>query len=309
MDDKSAEGQKFLKLLIEECPRATLIQVLAKKALGEHNCLHYAILRSHPYTLELIKKCQSLSERHLFTAGDSEGKTPLHLAMVPTKNKQQPKLFLFPQPIERRKNAFSDTQGMRTSNGDVGNKELRSPLPLDKSEFKDKERNRDESRDRYGTNKETPRTNFGLQRRPTADLGNTGARSIPSSTPSSTLTFQPREVVQDLMKYGTEALWTLDAKDEKTPYQYRLQLLRKKNNSAVEEEAVRRAVSDDGVAQDIKEYCLQNLPRGDAMKSLYEKGKGIDLATTTRNHGDRELIGIRETHRIRSFGGAHSVDI
>jgi hypothetical protein len=297
------EEERFLRLLVEGCSSSTLIEVLARKNNLKHNCLHYAILRSHPYTLELIKKCRSAA--HLFTATDIHGKTPLHLAMIPTGDKPQVKLFGIQLPVERKK---------KRGNGEVGNKDLGPPLSFDKPDLKDKEngpRMRHDSNDRYDDNfpaKETLRTNFGLQRRPTTDIASIPARSFPPSTPLSTPAFSPLEVVQELMKYGKEALWTVDTEDEKTPYQYRLQRLSKKNNKAVEEEAVRRAVSGDNVAQAMKEFCLR-LPRGDAQKSLYPKGQGVYTATLTESHVDMELIESRETYRVRSFRNSQSVNI
>ncbi|KAE8447278.1 hypothetical protein EG329_010972 [Mollisiaceae sp. DMI_Dod_QoI] len=283
LDSKSTDAQAFLKLVLDECPRSTLLEVLAQKDVGGNNCLHYAILRNSPWTLELIKACQSPSEKHLFIVGNTDKQTPLHLAMVPPRAKQQPPKFIRRQAaFDVRRGVHSEARRMSVSK-DIGkDKEQRGQIPSEKPEFKDKEtnvRNRDvngvnkedavpELRNRNGTFKEAVRFIVGGGEQKPSDSGsNRGARIV---APSTSFPFQ--DVVQSLMKYGPEALWQPDS-NKRTPYQYRLQLMSVKKNLTVEDDAMNRAVSEDLVARDMKEFCLRNLGRGDAMRSLYEKGK------------------------------------
>jgi ankyrin repeat protein len=84
---ETTDAFEFMKLASSVCKKATLSKVLALKDVGDHNCLHYAILNNFPWTLELIKICES--DLSLFTASNKNGRTPLHLAMVPPAAKQQ----------------------------------------------------------------------------------------------------------------------------------------------------------------------------------------------------------------------------
>lgn len=280
LDSKSTDAQMFLRLVIDECPKATLLEVLAQPDVGGNNCLHYAILRNSPWTLELIKECQSPSEKHLFIAGNTDKQTPLHLAMVPPRAKQQPPKFARRQAaVDVRKAVHAEARRMSISK----DKEQRGQNQSEKPELKDKEtnvRNRDvngvnkedavsELKNRNGTFKDAVRFIVGgAEQKPSDSGSNRGARII---SPSASFPFQ--DVVQSLMKHGPEALWQPDA-NNMTPYQYRLKLMSVKRNLTVEDDAMNRAVSEDLVARDMKEFCLRNLGRGDAMRSLYEKGKG-----------------------------------
>ncbi|KAI9770212.1 MAG: hypothetical protein M1839_003240 [Geoglossum umbratile] len=276
LDRKFADAQSFLRLVAEECKRSTLVEVLAKEDKGGNNCLHHAIMRNSPWTLELIRACQSSSEQHLFTDGNKENRTPLHLAMVPPRAKPPPK-FLRRPLVDVKKVVHADTRRASISK----DMEQRGPFHSEKPEGKDKERGKEfnvmnkgetaseanTSKNKNGITKETGRiVPGGLEQKPN-DLSSGG-----SHVGSSTATFQVQEVVQDLMKHGKEALWKPDI-NGKTPYQYRLELLSEKKNSAVQEDAMNRQVSEDPVARIMKEFCLRNLGRGNAMKSLYEKRK------------------------------------
>lgn len=283
LDRKSADAQKFLALVVKECPRATLVQVLAQKDVGGNNCLHHAILRTSPFTRELIEICQSQSEKHLFTAGNNEEQTPLHLAMVPPRAKQQRPKFTSSQQVDVQKAVPSDTRRMSINKGGTGNKEERGQNQSKKPEPKDKETT-SRTKGASGIKKvdaSEPKNRNDASKEPGGPI-TSGAEQGSGDPPiiSSSASFPFQDVVQDLMKYGREALWKADSK-KMTPYRYRQQQMSVKRNLTVEDDAVSRAVSEDPVIRDMKEFCLRNLGRGDAMKSLYEKGKGMRSSSTT----------------------------
>ncbi|KFY46705.1 hypothetical protein V494_00369 [Pseudogymnoascus sp. VKM F-4513 (FW-928)] len=279
LDRKFADAQNFLRTVADEWKGLTLVEALATRDGRGNNCLHHAIFRNSPWTQELIKACLSPSEKHLFTTGNKEEQTPLHLAMVPAR--QKPPSTLLRRPlVDMKKAAQADTRRMSISK----DKEQKGPHQSEKPEVKDKERGKDfngvnkgevaseaiTSKNRTGTTKETTRpVPSGLEQRPN-DLSNNGSR-----VESSTTTFVVQDVVQDLMEYGKEALWKLNI-NNKTPYQYRLELLSKRKNGVVQEDAMNRQLSEDLVARIMKEFCLRNLRRGDAIRSLYEKGKDLE---------------------------------
>lgn len=300
---ESSDAYEFLKLANTVCKKATMSRVLALKDVGDHNCLHYAISKSFPWTLDLIKICQS--DMSLFVAGNKNGRTPLHLAMIPPAAKQQ-------QAKENRRRLGGANRAGQLENRiltKVGNKndtttnKIQSPIQSSRNEMLDKGFNSKykpgmglpKNKEGLSEFKDTQTQSIDVQQK-TGELRNSHISSY--ARPSAPASFVIQDVVQNLMKYGQDALWRVDSGAKPmTPYQYRLDLMSEKKNDSVNENVMSRKVNVDLVARDIKEYCLRNLSRAKAMSSLYEDGKGR-IIPSILDMKQPLILGIRETHRI-----------
>jgi hypothetical protein len=277
---------EFVELVLQECPDTTLTAALERRDHGGRNCLHHAISTKFRSTLKLIEKCGPIT----FTAKNTEGKTPLLMAMdldYPFRKRLQVSKAL--PPVGKKKvmapsNAFSrdPSEPPEKANGyevvsvdEVENKKdkntsKKSNETRPKNEVKDKDvlsKNKDALIKPEELSAEKAIAKFANHPRPQQqgwkkpDTGRGGTGLMTSKD-----RFYLPDIVQSLIKRSKDSMSKAN-REGQTPYQYRLHLLSTVNGTG--------AVKDDVVAQNMKEFCLRTLGRQEAIDMLYEKGKGM----------------------------------
>jgi hypothetical protein len=270
---------EFVELVLDDCPDAILATALAIEDNGGRNCLHHAIYERFRSTLKMITKCSP----DTFVAKEKHGqKTPLLIAMdldtastkkKPLSSRATPKLAPRPRPVADRKGGEEE----------IDHKKEKIPLgrKIDaKQESKEmSSKGKDASSKPEDTSKGSKLASKDLPRpaRPTLN----GQRKIEADRASNGSAaplerFNRPEVVQHLMEHSPKSLSVRNPAGQ-TPYQYRLHLLSK----AVSTRYQGDLRNQDLVARGMKEFCLRELGRDEAIEMLYEKGKGMDNCQTT----------------------------
>lgn len=276
------KNHELVQILLDNVDDATLLHGPPDN-LG-NNSLHIAIKKSSPFTKLIIQKAEKLMR-------------PLSAAPVKTTNgrglnSETPKTI---QPI----NLFKSTT-KKTENGpECG---LESPLHIavnqnyepsgsvEQSEVASTEAVTDGEPPALSkpNSKELPHnpTKPGLTRRDTMsgigtptsnakDPKKAQARELPRQVPKSR-SFDLLEIVKLLIAADDRVL--VDCKDEEdySPFRARLYHLAQFNDAGTKEDGKRREqlIEGDPIARYIREYCISNFERKDAVTALYEPGKG-----------------------------------
>lgn len=286
----------FVDIVLEDFSKDDILATaLGMQDHSGRNCLHHAIFQKFPSTLKLITKCGP----ETFTKYNVEGKTPLLMAMdldYPLRRRAQlprvqPQTVWKKNPTPQSASHREPPESQEKSNGyevinadDVDNRGgknapgVKGALLL-RGDPKGKElllRSKD-AMTKQGD--PSARTNKPGPKDVSRPLPQGKKRPDAPRRASSSATTQARfylpDVVQSLMNKSKESLSMVSKGSPagQTPYQYRLYLLSKVNAAAAK---------DDVVAQDMKEFCLRELPRDDAIKTLYKEGKGMFCASSVR---------------------------
>lgn len=278
----------FVETALEFAHFSSLQKALGLKnnAVG-NNCLHHAIQYEFRSIMKLISKCP----RELYWQPNTKGNTPLHLAMA---------LYVKDKPI--RQNTGEQRAGQRKDElslkwkKDRGVSQTRNEAVRAKDSDSHKQRGDSEA---GGKNLTTQR----ISRAPTSSeiVSNSSknmqaGRERPAASPnlpkpaasriSSPSSFYLPDVVKRLLSDSVIARNMLIHKNylgqgEVAPYQYRIAQVLKNPDKHLRHMARPQTgqsdavdIQHDPIAKYIKEYCLRNLEREDAIRILYEKGKG-----------------------------------
>lgn len=306
LEQKKTLNQPFVDAVLSVCNDETITKALKVPNSGGNTCLHQAIKMELSSTMELIGKCSKMTE--IFTVQNSDGNTPLHLAMVLTTSPgAKPTGSEDKGNGPRRDEVSHRKEGLPVSNrGSIKNED---PHPRSKDQgTKNKEpasKNEDPSQDHKLTRRNTPLQDLSnTARKLGAEPGETGANSKRKRKNA----FYLPEVVLSLLSRSKDSMVKLN-NEGKTPYQYRLSEMTKKAGS---NSPVSRIldVEEDEIVHIMKDYCLKNLEREEAIKVLYEKGKGNFIATSSHSfHSSVAYFTYLERHIEFDLSGLPSPSI
>jgi hypothetical protein len=264
----------FVELVLEDCPDTTLATALAMEDNGGRNCLHHAIYERFRSTLKMIKKCSP----DTFVAKEKHGlKTPLLIAMdldtastkkKPLSSRTTPKAAPKPRPVADRRGGGDEVDHKKEKVPQSRKIEAKLEPKEMPSKGKDASIKPEDTSKNFkpipkDLSRPTRPTLTGQKRMETDRASNGSAAPLER--------FNRPEVVQHLMEHSPKSLSVRNPAGQ-TPYQYRLHLLSK----AVSSRHQGDLRNQDLVARGMKEFCLRELARDEAIEMLYEKGKGID---------------------------------
>ena len=278
---------KFVEAVLDFADEGEIRKAFESQDALRNNCLHLAILREFRSTRQLIPKCS----KRTFIEPNSEGNTPLHLAMmlpvgfkphVTSRVNLKDSQATLPKPelVGAEKGSRKEVKA-NSSKASASSASKEEEVPLEKKdlkEMKDKQASTKREDEQFNNAKKATR-------RATVNSDINASLQTPTDAQSSIERqesfFYLPDVVDKLIAANHDSM-TIKNKESYTPYQCRLRVLTgqpaglpkltPQKKKAFAEPG--QAEKDEMIADGMKLYALRNMDREAVLKVLYKNGEG-----------------------------------